>query len=1220
MKNSLIYKLYKRVNAKCKEKTGSTLLMVVMTMSVLIIIGSSFMVLSQNSALDGIFASSQVKAEQTALSVANVIKQNMGDIIEERLFDIQNNGTNSTTFSVDTPNLFGSCKVTLSGDSYSANGNVPNTVTIKIEATVGRSTETLVFTAQLTTNDTYNMINAVTNSAVANGGSVNYSFPSGGIDGDVSLSGDYLLALYRGNEDRGEVSVTGNVYCNGSLVLGARVYRGSGDKNDPNSYNSLSTEITKNVYVNGDLIINSCDILGDVYVSGNILFNGLNNYNAYIGGNIYCGGNMYVTGTPFERYATTDNKVGDNDTGFKLVYSENNDGAFPAFPTADEIKLNSLLYASYASHILTATKESKESNIVYTGLNGDPFDFASNPVFYVDNNNRTYLELGNDNYISAQSVNGVPVLHVDAKHAGLYFQESAFHWGTVHYDYYTTSSVKAVYKLWERLIEVSNGRNARFQDYLAAYKTNIANYINKPADYYYRCIANSYFGNGTYKTLEVKGNIIVQNDSYIEANNTLAADNTDIFYTGGTLEFASAKAATALYGISAPVSFKSTNVFSGNGKINVFGEGQAKDAFSTLQGNVLYGYVMGWASDNSWNYHTKQCNAEWTPDYRSGYYVINSANKTNGWWTRTIGFNDSNYFNLYSYKSSVTLNDYAKVQFTNPSNSANVFFADRTGDKKYYEEICNAASGYDLSTASVTNTVQGMYSSYLLNQNQSNNAWERKGIVSGTANVNPTTVKQIFQEMGVYGYNAEEVYNRDYMNRSDPEADYELTGNKANDLHGVNFTGIAINQIKFASTLEQALNCDVIVHNKYELYDRLICLEYLAHLSGGTVAGNTWNDANMYKATEWLRAQWAAGNYTQFIGIKYNFESDHWRYLIMKDVYFDETPANITYGFNDNDRYERYECHCGCHVLNDNEYRYWSTLTKGLVFGNNSLGSRRYEHMQIDTTYGDVRIYIRPTNTIKYNQNSYTAQNAMAIQYSVFETKDYKVKNGMANADTGVAYMIFIPTFYKWTGAQWQELDSPELLASHVDDMVSAKLTSEEISGKEVFSSNSGTKYAYASTEAERLKLYLTNYTAAIQDQEHAGFFCQDNSVMFIMCEGPMQIWCGLATNLQGVVYTPHKDSVVYLGNSLAEMTGGTSNDSMSGGSIVTGNIVMDYSVNEGPWANNTMYRPLHPDDMTADEYKNYLADKLLQGLGQIQTEADSSSSTTREWHFSAFK
>ena len=66
MKNSLIYKLYKRVNAKCKEKTGSTLLMVVMTMSVLIIIGSSFMVLSQNSALDGIFASSQVKAEQTA--------------------------------------------------------------------------------------------------------------------------------------------------------------------------------------------------------------------------------------------------------------------------------------------------------------------------------------------------------------------------------------------------------------------------------------------------------------------------------------------------------------------------------------------------------------------------------------------------------------------------------------------------------------------------------------------------------------------------------------------------------------------------------------------------------------------------------------------------------------------------------------------------------------------------------------------------------------------------------------------------------------------------------------------------------------------------------------------------------------------------------------------------------------------------------------------------
>lgn len=1210
MKNSLIYKLYKRVNAKCKEKTGSTLLMVVMTMSVLIIIGSSFMVLSQNSALDGIFASSQVKAEQTALSVANVIKQNMGDIIEERLFDIQNNGTNSTTFDVDSPNLFGNCKVTLSGDSYSANGNVPNTVTIKIEATVGRSTETLVFTAQLTTNDTYNMINAVTNSAVANGGSVNYSFPSGGIDGDVSLSGDYLLALYKGDEARGEVTVTGNVYCNGSLVLGARVYKGSGDKNDPNSYNSLSTEINKNLYVNGDLIINACEIHGDVYVSGNVLFNGLNNYNAYIGGNIYCGGSMYVTSSPLERYTTTDNKVGNNDTGFKLVYSENNGGKFPAFPTEDEIKLNSLLYASYASHILTATKESKESNIVYTGLNGDTFGFASNPVFYVDNNNRTNLELGNDNRISAQPVNGIPVLHVDARHAGLYYQESAYDhyiFPAFHTDYWCTSEVKSEYRLWDRMIDLVNGNNASFQNYLAAYKTNIANYINKSADYYYKCVAN-----GNYKTLEVKGNVIVQNNSYIEANNTLAADDTDIFYTGGTLEFASAKAAASLYGISAPASFKSTNVYSGNGKINVFGEGQAKDAFSTLQGNVLYGYVMGWAAQDSWNHHERKCKSGWTPDYKSGYYVIDSANKTNGWWTTKTGFSKSDYYSLYTYKSSITLNDYAKVEFVNPSNTANVFFATGTGDKKYYERICNSASGYNLSTASVTNTVQGMYTSYLLNQNQSNNAWERKGIVSGTANINPTTVKQIFQEMGVYGYNAEEVYNRDYMNRSDPEADYELTGNKANDLHGVNFTGIAINQIKFASTLEQALNCDVIVHNKYELLNRLICLEYLARLSGGTVAGDTWNDANMYKATEWLRAQWAAGNYTQFIGIKYNYDDDHWRYLIMKDVYFDETPTNKTYEFNNG---EIYYCSCGCgSVWSD---RYWSTLTEGLVFGNNKYGSRRYEHMQIDTTYGDVRIYIRPTNTIKYNQSSYTAQNAMAIQYSVFETKDYKVKNGMANADTGVAYMTFIPTFYKWTGAQWQELDSPELLASHVDDMVSAKQSATDSS---IYVGASGTQYRYASNEAERTKLYLTNYTAAIQDQEHAGFFCQDNSVMFIMSEGPLQIWCGLATNLQGVVYTPHKDSLVYLGNSGAEMTGGTSNDSMSGGSIVTGNIVMDYSVNEGPWANNTVYRPLHPDDMTADEYKNYLADKLLQGLGQVQTSGDSSSSTTREWHFSAFK
>lgn len=1187
MKNSLIYKLYKRVNAKCKEKTGSTLLMVVMTMSVLIIIGSSFMVLSQNSALDGIFASSQVKAEQTALSVANVIKQNMGDIIEERLFDIQNNGTNSTTFSVDTPNLFGSCKVTLSGDSYSANGNVPNTVTIKIEATVGRSTETLVFTAQLTTNDTYNMINAVTNSAVANGGSVNYSFPSGGIDGDVSLSGDYLLALYKGDENRGEVTITGNVYCNGSLVLGARVLVGS-DPTSSRSYKSLSTEITKNVYVNGDLIINSCDILGDVYVSGNILFNGLNNYNAYIGGNIYCGGNMYVTGTPFERYMTTDNKVGDNDTGFKLVYSENNDGAFPVFPTEEEIKEQSSLYQSYNSLIksVTVSGSGTSTSIKVTRSDGSKDTFSTNPYstmkvsdYELNLNDKSDDRIWWQGTSDGWSLDGVMIIKNEraANKKGLI--------GAQNVDY--------SWRTYDSLSSVANG-NARINELLRKYIIeHIAPYCAQSE--FEKCIAYD-----NYTNLKVAGNIYVQNNAYIEANNTLATYNGKMFYTGGDFEFASGQIAKSMYGgnyNNVVTDFTTTNLYAGNA--TKLGNLTAYD----LGNNVsFWTYVVAEAAQDSWT----NSQISGGKKVQKGYYYLNNNLTSDSTFDQNMYYFGSD--NLTEIRKAYKGDKVKTLTFKRFGVNVMVKKADA-------KITCNAANSYNLSGAGVTDTVQGMYTSYLLNQNQSNNAWERKGIVSGTANINPTTVKQIFQEMGVYGYNAEEVYNRDYMNRSDPEADYELTGNKANDLHGVNFTGIAINQIKFASTLEQALNCDVIVHNKYELLNRLICLEYLARLSGGTVAGDTWNDANMYKATEWLRAQWAAGNYTQFIGIKYNYESDHWRYLIMKDVYFDETPTNKTYEFNNG---EVYYCSCGCgSVWSD---RYWSSLTEGLVFGNNKLTSRRYEHMQIDTTYGDVRIYIRPTNTIKYNQSSYTAQNAMAIQYSVFETKDYKVKNGMANADTGVAYMIFIPTFYKWTGAQWQELDSPELLASHVDDMVSAKLTSEEISGKEVFSSNSGTKYAYASTEAERLKLYLTNYTAAIQDQEHAGFFCQDNSVMFIMCEGPMQIWCGLATNLQGVVYTPHKDSVVYLGNSLAEMTGGTSNDSMSGGSIVTGNIVMDYSVNEGPWANNTIYRPLHPDDMTADEYKNYLADKLLQGLGQIQTEADSSSSTTREWHFSAFK
>lgn len=376
------------------SKKGSSLLLVVMTMSVIIVISSSFMLLSFNTGIGSIFASSQHKAQLSCLSVAEGLKDGntFGSIVNQYSGELSGNQT--VEFDVNDSSLDG--KTTVKLEPTTSGGSVKS-VKVTVTTHVGSSKYEVKFTHTMKTDSVRDVINQVTNSMSVSGGG-SYSLQTGKVEGDLSLDGDYLLAMttYKENGKKWTVcpgEIDGNVYCNGSLILG---YKGEGrgiyqnGSKDRINATAIPTIIKENLYVNGDLIINACEIEGDVYVSGNVLVNGLtttvrgntdgkstsNTDNAIIKGNLYVGGSLYVPTGSFSRYfptvekISTDSGANTETGGFALS------GSFPSFPSAAQIYGNQSA-SDYSNALLslynnTISSSSTNSNgeYVFTYNNG----------------------------------------------------------------------------------------------------------------------------------------------------------------------------------------------------------------------------------------------------------------------------------------------------------------------------------------------------------------------------------------------------------------------------------------------------------------------------------------------------------------------------------------------------------------------------------------------------------------------------------------------------------------------------------------------------------------------------------------------------------------------------------------------------------------------------------------------------------------------------------
>lgn len=1200
MKNSLIYKLYKRINAKCKEKTGSTLLMVVMTMSVLIIIGSSFMVLSQNSALDGIFASSQVKAEQTALSVANVLKNGALTNLVNTYANELNERDKEKIINYTDSKLPGNTTITLKAAEVIA--GAPTKVLVTVTTKVGNKSESLSFYSTSVSDSVKDVVGAVTNAFSVSGGG-NYSFPAESIKGDLSLDGDYLLALLDNNGiDGSGGKLEGSVFVDGNLVLGVK---------------GKPTTITKNLYVNGNLIINSCNVAGDVYVSGNILYNGVDSSAPVINGNVYCGGNFIISGTRFSQYDTeVNNIVGDGgatrSSGYKL---KNPAEAFSYFPTIEEMEeretsLNELFGQlveeiscdANTIHIKYANEEETTISRNIGAATGRDLAHGVN-LYVLDGNDDSFYWYYNDGYSFIVACN---------KYAG--DKRGLIGLQTTPWD-------SRVYALIEVLARADNKGNggyniSQLQEAETAVNGKISAASTGRSDLYKDCLPST-----TTNSLTVAGNVYAQGDSYIEGTDTIATYNGKIFYTGGDFKFASAAMVKSVYGTEyakAASAFTTQNgstklLYAGN--VEIHGNTREANIYNELRDDELQrsGRGLGDSENLFWTYVIgRSTGSAYESSHPAGYYRLNSSVQQYG--SNFVTLNKNSYKHIgNSLNEGQYVKDNAdkleKIYFMNYNFDLNEVTMASEDVPDYNDVESSGTKDSVLNALPVSYTVADMYSEETLNlQDNALRDFERKQ--------NPSNVAGVFREMGVYkvdvndatmsnsttGKNYDKAYltgvftegtllvnGNSYVAKFDQPVYYSGiidAGNKLNNQQGINFTGVtSATQIKMGYTLVKALNTDIIITGgrgkdnakndsrilkrnqtpakittQNTMYDRML---YLGEYDSESAL---WDDYNNYSESYQGLAgssQWEA-DMNEVLQILYN---------------------NIGTGSN-------WDGYIGAYCV-DKEGKLRSYIIRDVYF-NGGDWTLLDEFMIIDTSYGSVNVYVRPDNgrfIVGDNEGDDYSRLEVSVQFP--------------QADKfNVAYIYLIPNFVK-DGVNFNTADTLTLAVANDILNNPQGYSYKTYRYDDVHYGSSYSNFLHFRTEST-----LRNTVKNVSGKNAIGF-------PFILGEASTLLRLDGSTELCGVVYTPNPDSEVYIGSEITMGTGSSDAQQsyIAGGAIVTGNINNGANHSETNWD----YIDNVGGPLSGQNLGDLLTDAIMDasGLGGIETSGGTNS--TNHWQSGGF-
>ncbi len=845
------------------SKKGSSLLLVVMTMSVIIVISSSFMLLSFNTGIGSIFASSQHKAQLSCLSVAEGLKDGntFGSIVNQYSGELSGNQT--VEFNVNDSSLDGKTTVklvpTVSGDSVKS-------VKVTVTTHVGSSKYEVKFTHTMKTDSVRDVINQVTNSMSVSGGG-SFSMQTGKVEGDLALDGDYLLSLNTWKEINDKTdgqtgwviypgTVDGNVYVNGSLVLG---YKGASTQiwkeecigtSATRHSDVIPTIIKENLYVNGDLIINACEIEGDVYVSGNVLVNGLTSTmrgtetdqgsgryykdanNAVIKGNLYVGGSLYVTSGSFSRYFPEKEKVvGDSgstiDTeGYRFK------GDFPTFPTAAQIygteKASDYSNALLSLYNRTISSKSTNSNgeyvFTYNDPNGKQETLSKNFVDYCKNTlgwgkiMEDILGSG-DVKVSFEyhSNAGKNVILVQGKNCFRYIQR------TFSSKYHTDG--KEEKRASNVLFQILTG-NHYTNKAESTYTTDGGNTLRATVikDYEARKLSASYknLNNGSAniseQTFTVSKNVYVQGDAFVQSSNKKIGNETYIL--GNLTAYSVQSICTSDGGTVSGASTAFKKLYVG-GKVENYTI--YTDTLITSYANYYEAYmaITGTGSGVQDGHSSSKY------DGSSGSYRYYKGR----WFMFYYNGSNTNFYlsgGESSYKSSTLFKSENLGNGVAQDHSATLVHGIMAyGSYATWGKIINSVTGQTGSIGRATFDAlrlneDEMYSDEFLKNHNSSAALRTEQKRAEEVD----TVADVLKEMGVWGYSAGEVSAKSFQNayqggddsnpqkyfynnlsKTGSDKEYKVGDNKLNDRGGVNFTGVtSATQIKFGYTLQRAIN------------------------------------------------------------------------------------------------------------------------------------------------------------------------------------------------------------------------------------------------------------------------------------------------------------------------------------------------------------------------------------------------------------------------------
>ncbi len=260
-----LLKNIERFNKRYNKKRGSAMLMVLMTMAIIIVVGTSMLFVTLSSFSNSIADTQQERAYNAALTVSDTLKGStqLNTIIETYFTKIKENGSAEVQFYNDTDfenqavnyTIVNGVKVyvTLS-KSPNSSANKIDKVLVDIKGVKGSQESTVSFEADsvpagnsTTIQDTFGNSFVVSNNMGSEVTSPYQIFKR--IEGDVSIN------CFENDDD-------------GNRVMKTRIF------------NPIVLEgVTGSIYANGDLIIgapnNMLRVQGNVYVDGNLTIRGL---------------------------------------------------------------------------------------------------------------------------------------------------------------------------------------------------------------------------------------------------------------------------------------------------------------------------------------------------------------------------------------------------------------------------------------------------------------------------------------------------------------------------------------------------------------------------------------------------------------------------------------------------------------------------------------------------------------------------------------------------------------------------------------------------------------------------------------------------------------------------------------------------------------------------------------------------------------------------------